>query len=239
MVTRRMLMTKAPLMAAAPALMGLMPRFLSANQPSTGQLSPAVLNAVTNHFSQISVKAYNHQLTQSDLSSSVEMLTLLRTHFTEVGVDPAFQNLARNTDPGSLLVSTSSAIVTTTYGLFSKAGAPVTLAEIANTFSQIVSPAGLTTIINQGITPSFKKLEEHWAASVSKLPVSLDRNGAAHLRRADACATFNFLSAAIGTAAASLALGCLPEPFFVVICPAVAGLGVIAALVGVVDWIAC
>jgi hypothetical protein len=48
-----------------------------------------------------------------------------------------------------------------------------------------------------------------------------------------------FGSSAFALATGVLTAGCLPEPFFVVICPAVIVLGFIATVVGAVEMIVC
>jgi hypothetical protein len=158
-------------------------------------------------------------------------------------------------DTSQVDVSANSSIVTQTYQAASAAGTGVSLASVQSAFATVSPSAQVQAQIAQlkanGLTPTLGQIRVFLMQAATLFEVSsnapaahlmrtsLNEPGMRRINMSNGCGVLNLASGAIGTAAGSLALGCLPEPFFVVICPAVAVLGAIALAIGIVDIVLC
>jgi hypothetical protein len=204
-------------------------------------LSHAVLTAASKSFVAVAVKAHQNALTQADLRDAIGALTLLRDHLREVGFDANMVKAFARLDRTRYLAD--SPVIEDVYKGFAAADSSFTLGEVTNTFARLLAPdqvdrswAQLSTV---GLTPTLTAAIQALEARLPLLPVSAHGGAQFHNVALGICDKVNFLAQIVGTAAAALAFGCLPEPFFEVICPAVVGLGYAGALLGVVSWIAC
>jgi hypothetical protein len=204
-------------------------------------------------------KAHLGLLTQGDLLSHCSMIGLLRSQFAEVGFDDSLKEFLRSVDASQMDLN-DSPVVQTTFEALSKADSTFTLADVKAIFARCAQPERsqerIELLRTNGLTPSLAGLEQALSRKAASLPVAYDGavGRAAGVRPEfvesgppdggggtnQLCLEITYYSNALSTAAAVLALGCLPvEPFFVIICPAVVVLGILAALVATIVWIAC
>jgi len=193
-------------------------------------------------------KARRGLLTQSDLDSQIMSLRLLRSHFREVGFDTGLKQAmaSRHITPTDLRTFSNPDIVVSA---MSKYGVQVTPDEVRENLARLLPPddatlnADFARLRIDGLDSAFSGIEglfEHAKEYVPAADGSLSRSEAVRRIMALPCpALLTFSNTAFGVAIGSLAPGCFPEPFFVVICPAIGVLGIVATLVGIGVWIAC
>jgi len=191
------------------------------------------------------------------------MLTLLENHFNEVGFDESLKHALSQRQPDSLDV-TQSPMIKSTYEALSKVDPTFTHEEVTSAFTRVLTPdllsIGLDRLRTEGLTHSIHTL----ATGMPKAVLGRLPSAAYRLRMKpfpdlirtqygftdpgidtpttgqEVCFYISQAAQAAGAAAFTLAWGCIPpDPLFIVICPAILALGVIAGVLGIISWIFC
>jgi hypothetical protein len=246
MLTRRTLLSSAAPLALSPlvfkpALAG----GIGFTVPVYPPPSNAVIGAAKLHFNHMGMRLSLGQLIQSDVNTAVEYLELLIANFFEAGVDPQIAAASKAVNPASVDFI-NSPVIDTAYTNLIGAGAAVTRAQVQLGLNKNMPssqiPSQISSLQSVGVTGSMSKISTQLKQYATILPVSYDPKYPAHLRTvmtSPFCDMLNWWAGLLGVAAFELGLGCLPEPFFLVICPAVAILAIIAAIVGLMAWVFC
>ena len=231
MITRRTLIA-----GGIPLLASCSNRTVFAPMPS--QLNQTIIANTTDAFTSIVAKASLHTLTNNDIDIGVTNLDKLLANMNEVNFDANLSAAMKKMNPTlQSLNLTNNPIVDLTYTRFKQAGAAYTLSDLQGAFAASITPSTFKSQLHElqmrGIHNSGLALQH----SLSTLVV---RNSTG-IKTADFsfCETLNWYSGVLGIAGFSLALGCLPEPFFVVICPAITVIGIVAGAFALLDFLFC
>lgn len=189
----------------------------------------------------------NGTVSSADFSIAATQTMLLSNNCYETGFDQTFISAMNSIDTSQVDYTINAPIVNQAYSLLAAAGTGVALSDVELGFNLSMPQSQLQTQITQlrtsGLTPSLIEIKRDLLQISSLYSVGLNRVGGGRIQRVSAkhgfCGGLNLATGAVGTAAFSLSWGCLPEPFFAVICPAVGALGVIAGALGIVDMIVC
>ncbi len=252
MLDRRALIRTLPSIAALPLFASALPASvfgqempLQPKRLGAPHLDLELLNAVTSACVTAAGQAQRKRLTRHELDITGNMIRKLRDHFEAVGFDRYFMQYMRIVDPSGFK-SAAPEVISDVYRRFSAEEPAFTESEIRAAFDQLVGSDRLYNEVGmlreRGLTPSLTSAIDFLDDRGQKLPVALmDRPGHPYLvtTAMGFCKALTLTSGALGAAAFALGFGCLPEPLFVVICPAVVVIGVIAGLVGIVALIAC
>lgn len=247
MVTRRQLLASAPAMA-----LPLLPftAHAVAGPPPGGN---AVYSYVQANFATLGAKLKRGNLVRSDMQTAINSLSMLTGYLNQIGANSEFQALATYAINGSLAPMSDSSPVASTYSSIISVMPNLSSTSIHSDISQafqIVVPPGqqlslLQALQEYGIEYPLQSVRSTLTANLSRLPIVAPANPQIVIAPGGPpggesfCAWFNWLAGAIGAAAFVLALGCAPEPFFLVICPAVVVIGIIAAIIGLLAWLLC
>jgi hypothetical protein len=250
MLDRRALIRALPSVAALPLLAAAVPvsaleQDMPPRHPGIPQLDPELLRAVAAACIDAAAQAQRKRLTRSQLQFAAGTIRKLRDHFEATGFDKAFLQFIRVVDPSGIK-SAAPAVISDVYRRFSAKEPSFTESEVHAAFDELVDSDRIydqvRTLRERGILPSLTAAIDFLEGRAETLPIALwDRPGHPHLETTAMgfCKALTLASGALGTAAFALGFGCLPEPLFLVICPAVVVIGVIAGLVGIVALVAC
>lgn len=252
MFDRRTLIRTLPSAAALPLLASAVPASVFGQQapvvpmrPPTPQLDLDLFRSVAAACTDAAVQVQRRSLTRQELDFAAGMIRKLSDNFEATGFDKAFTQFMRIVDPSGIQTA-APAVISDVYRRFSAKEPSFTESEVRSAFDQLVDSDRIynqvRTLREHGILPSLAAAVSFLENRAEMRPAELlDRPGHPRLvaTAAGFCKALNLTSEALATAAFALSFGCLPEPLFLVICPAVFVIGVIAGLVGIVAFIAC